>query len=115
VGTVLGSNIWLRPSKRLLVDCRLFRAGRSCAFAIGKLPKPESFDWCVLTHAHLDHTGYLPRLLRDGFRGPIFANNATIEICGILLPDSAHLMEEDAARAGVTATASQAATASVRR
>ncbi len=50
----------------------------------------------VLTHAHLDHTGYLPRVVSDGFRGPIFANAATQELCALLLPDSAHLMEEDA-------------------
>ena len=50
----------------------------------------------VLTHAHLDHTGYLPRVVNDGFRGPIFANAATQELCALLLPDSAHLMEEDA-------------------
>ena len=53
----------------------------------------------VLTHAHLDHTGYLPRLVRDGFRGPIFANQSTQELCALLLPDSAHLMEEDAEHA----------------
>ncbi len=53
-----------------------------------------------MTHAHLDHTGYLPRLVRDGYRGPIYADAATIELCNILLPDSAHLQEEDAERAG---------------
>ena len=53
----------------------------------------------MLTHAHLDHTGYLPRLVRDGFHGPIYADAATIELCNILLPDSAHLQEEDAENA----------------
>ncbi|HEY2646388.1 MAG TPA: MBL fold metallo-hydrolase, partial [Candidatus Acidoferrales bacterium] len=62
--------------------------------------KPATFDWCVLTHAHLDHTGYLPRLVRDGFHGPIYADAATIELCNILLADSAHLQEEDADSAG---------------
>ncbi len=50
----------------------------------------------VLTHAHIDHTGYLPRLVRSGYHGPIYANTATRELCGLLLPDSAHLQEEDA-------------------
>ncbi|MGH9702911.1 MAG: MBL fold metallo-hydrolase RNA specificity domain-containing protein [Candidatus Acidiferrales bacterium] len=57
---------------------------------------PASIDWLVLTHAHIDHTGYLPRLVRDGYRGPIYSNSATHELCQYLLPDSAHLQEEDA-------------------
>jgi metallo-beta-lactamase family protein len=57
---------------------------------------PATIDWVLLTHAHIDHTGYLPRLARDGFRGPIYANGATRELCALLLPDSAHLQEEDA-------------------
>jgi hypothetical protein len=56
----------------------------------------STIDWVVLTHAHLDHTGWLPCLVRDGYRGPIFADPATIELVNILLPDSAHIMEEDA-------------------
>ena len=51
---------------------------------------------CLLTHAHIDHTGYLPKLVSAGFRGPIYANAATHELCALLLPDSAHLQEEDA-------------------
>jgi metallo-beta-lactamase family protein len=84
------------------VDCGLFQGLKQLRLRNwDSLPeKPSSFDWCVLTHAHLDHTGYLPRLVRDGFRGPIFADAATIELCNILLPDSAHLQEEDAERAG---------------
>jgi metallo-beta-lactamase family protein len=57
---------------------------------------PSTIDWVLLTHAHIDHTGYLPRLVRDGFRGPIYSNAATHELCALLLPDSAHLQEEDA-------------------
>ncbi len=85
----------------MLVDCGLFQGLKELRLRNwDPLPeKPSSFDWCVLTHAHLDHTGYLPRLVRDGFHGPIYADAATIELCNILLPDSAHLQEEDAEHA----------------
>ncbi|HVA93664.1 MAG TPA: MBL fold metallo-hydrolase [Candidatus Dormibacteraeota bacterium] len=102
-GTVTGSKYLVEAEgKRLLVDCGLFQGLKKLRLRNwDTLPeKPASFDWCVLTHAHLDHTGYLPRLVRDGFRGPIYADGATIELCNILLPDSAHLQEEDAERAG---------------
>ena len=89
-------------NKRLLVDCGLFQGLKELRLRNwNPLPeKPASVDYCVLTHAHLDHTGYLPRLVGDGFAGPIFADAATIELCNILLPDSAHLQEEDAESAG---------------
>jgi metallo-beta-lactamase family protein len=102
-GTVTGSKYLVEAEgKRLLVDCGLFQGLKALRLRNwDPLPeKPASFDWCLLTHAHLDHTGYLPRLVRDGFRGPIFADAATIELCNILLPDSAHLQQEDAERAG---------------
>ena len=57
---------------------------------------PATIDWVLLTHAHIDHTGYLPRLVAAGYRGPIYSNAATNELCQLLLPDSAHLQEEDA-------------------
>jgi metallo-beta-lactamase family protein len=60
---------------------------------------PATIDWVVLSHAHIDHTGYLPRLLREGFRGTIYSNAATRDLCGILLPDAAHIQEEDAEHA----------------
>ena len=101
-GTVTGSKYLVEAEgKRLLVDCGLFQGLKELRLRNwNPLPEnPSSFDWCVLTHAHLDHTGYLPRLVRDGFRGPIYADAATIELCNLLLPDSAHIMEEDAQNA----------------
>src|SRR5271165_6870612 len=98
-GTVTGSKYLVEAEgKRLLVDCGLFQGLKALRLRNwDPLPeKPASFDWCLLTHAHIDHTGYLPRLVRDGFRGPIYSNAATHELCALLLPDSAHLQEEDA-------------------
>jgi metallo-beta-lactamase family protein len=101
-GCVTGSKHLVEANgKRLLVDCGLFQGGRELKqHNWDPLPiQPASIDWVVLTHAHIDHTGYLPRLVRDGFRGPILANAATQDLCQLLLPDSAHLQEEDAAYA----------------
>lgn len=98
-GTVTGSKYLVEAEgKRLLVDCGLFEGSRQLAernwekFAID----PATVDWIVLTHAHIDHTGYLPRLVRFGYPGPIYANAATHELCNLLLLDSAHLQEEEA-------------------
>jgi len=84
--------------KRLLVDCGLFEGSKILTqrnwdpFSV----PPNSIDWVLLTHAHIDHTGYLPRLVSGGYRGPIYSNSATRELCGLLLSDSAYLQEEDA-------------------
>lgn len=98
-GTVTGSKYLIEAAnKRLLVDCGLFEGSRELRQRNWeRLPiDPATIDWVLLTHAHIDHTGYLPRLVRDGFRGPIFSNAATKDLCELLLPDSAHLQEEDA-------------------
>ena len=98
-GTVTGSKYLVEAGgKRLLVDCGLFEGSKELKQRNWEaLPiEPATIDWILLTHAHIDHTGYLPRIVRDGFRGPIFSNPATHELCGLLLPDSAHLQEEDA-------------------
>ena len=101
-GSVTGSKHLIEAGgKKLLLDCGLFQGGKELRLRNwDPLPiDPATIDWVVLSHAHIDHTGYLPRLLRDGFRGTIYANAATRDLCGILLPDSAHLQEEDAAHA----------------
>lgn len=87
--------------RRVLIDCGLFQ-GYKTLRERNRRPfpvSPGSIDAVVLTHAHLDHSGYLPALVRDGFRGPIFASAPTIELCRIMLLDSAHLLEEEAAHA----------------
>jgi metallo-beta-lactamase family protein len=101
-GCVTGSKYLVEANgKRLLVDCGLFQGSRELKDRNwNPLPvDPKSIDYAVLTHAHLDHTGWLPRLVRDGFSGPIFANPATIELTELLLRDAAHLQEEDAEHA----------------
>jgi metallo-beta-lactamase family protein len=98
-GTVTGSKYLLEANgKRLLIDCGLFEGSKDLNQRNwNKLSvDPATIDWVLLTHAHIDHTGYLPKLVQNGFRGPIYANQATHELCNLLLPDSAHLQEEDA-------------------
>lgn len=101
-GTVTGSKYLVEAAnKRLLVDCGIFQGTPELSDRNYKpLPTdPKSFDYVVLTHAHLDHTGLLPRFVKDGYAGSIFANPATIELTTLLLKDSAHLQEDDAERA----------------
>jgi len=101
-GCVTGSKYLVEAAgKRLLVDCGLFQGSNELKDRNWTpLPiDPKTIHYLVLTHAHLDHTGWLPKLVKDGYRGPIFANPATIELTGILLKDSAHLQEEDAEHA----------------
>jgi len=97
--TVTGSKYLLEADGgRALVDCGLFQGLKELRLRNWQpLPvNPSSINWVILTHAHIDHTGYLPRLVRDGFDGPIYATKATADLLGILLPDSARLQEEDA-------------------
>ena len=97
-GCVTGSKYLVEAAgKRLLVDCGIFQGSQELQDRNYKpLPvDPKTIDYAVLTHAHLDHTGWLPALVKAGYRGPIFANPATIELTTILLKDSAHLQQED--------------------
>jgi len=98
-GTVTGSKYLLEDGgARLLVDCGLYQGVKTLRQRNWKpLPvEPASIDAVVLTHAHIDHSGYLPALVRDGFAGPVFCTPPTLALCEILLPDAAHLQEEDA-------------------
>lgn len=97
-GCVTGSKYLVEAAgKRLLIDCGLFQGTEDLKERNWKpLPTdPKTIDYLVLTHAHLDHTGWLPVLVRDGYNNTIFANPATIELTGILLKDSGHLQEEE--------------------
>lgn len=98
-GTVTGSKYLLNSgSKRILIDCGLFQGLKQLRLKNwAKLPiNPADVDVVVLTHAHIDHTGYLPLFVKNGFSGKIYCSEATRDLCEILLPDSAHLQEEEA-------------------
>jgi len=97
--TVTGSRYLLTcGERRVLVDCGLFQGYKHLRLKNwSRLPfAANEVDAVLLTHAHLDHSGYLPLLVKNGFKGPIYATNATLELCRILLPDSGHLQEEQA-------------------
>ena len=101
-GTVTGSKYLLEAGgERLMIDCGLFQGLKELRERNwNPLPIPPStINWLVLTHAHLDHVGYIPRLVKDGYRGEILATAATVDLAKITLPDSGHLQEEDAAYA----------------
>jgi len=100
--TVTGAKYLLSyDSKKILIDCGLFQGYKELRLRNwNKLPiDPEKIDAVIITHAHIDHSGYLPLLMKNGYRGPIFATYGTKDLCSILLPDSGHLHEEDAFRA----------------
>ena len=98
-GTVTGSKTLVEADgTRVLVDCGLYQGVKTLRLRNwAELPfDPASLDAVLLTHAHIDHSGFLPALVRDGFAGPIFCSEPTRSLCEILLPDAAHLQEEDA-------------------
>jgi metallo-beta-lactamase family protein len=106
-GTVTGSKHLINTTYdssgkqgfQILIDCGLFQGQkewRERNWQDTPVPARE-IDAVVLTHAHLDHCGWIPRLVKEGFRGPIYATQPTIDLCSVVLPDSGHLQEEDAA------------------
>jgi metallo-beta-lactamase family protein len=99
VGTVTGSKYLVESGgSRVLVDCGLFQGLRELRERNWEDPpfEPGSLDAVVITHAHVDHTAYLPRLVRLGFDGPVFCSKGTSDLLKLLLPDSARLQEEEA-------------------
>lgn len=97
--SVTGSRYLLEHGgRRVLVDCGLFQGYKKLRERNrAPLPvPPASIDAVVLTHAHLDHSGYVPALVKRGFRGPVYATPGTTDLCTLLLPDSGHLQEEEA-------------------
>jgi metallo-beta-lactamase family protein len=98
-GTVTGSKFLVETAQtRLLVDCGIYQGVKQLRLRNWRPPpfEPSELDAVVLSHAHLDHSGYLPALVRDGYRGPIHVTPPTRDLCRILLPDSGHIHEEDA-------------------
>jgi metallo-beta-lactamase family protein len=98
VRTTTGSMHMLSAKGRyLLLDCGLYQGKRKEAFERNRhLPfDPPTLDACILSHAHIDHSGNLPTLVRRGYRGPVYATPATIDLCDLLLRDSAHLQMMD--------------------
>jgi metallo-beta-lactamase family protein len=101
-GTVTGSRYLLEQGRhRLLVDCGLFQGLKNLRLRNwAQFPvDPQKIGALLLTHAHLDHTGYVPKFVKEGFAGSIFGTAATLDLLRILLPDSAKLMEQDAEHA----------------
>ncbi len=99
-GTVTGSKYLVETDRaRVLVDCGLYQGVKQLRVRNWKPPPLDGVDAVVLTHAHIDHTGYLPALVRDGYAGPVYCTPPTQALCRVLLPDSGRIHEEDAAYA----------------
>jgi metallo-beta-lactamase family protein len=96
--TVTGSQHLLTINgKKILLECGLFQGRRQDTYEKNKSFKfdPKEIDALILSHAHIDHSGNIPNLVKNGFDGPIYATSATIDLCDIMLKDSAHLQERD--------------------
>ena len=95
---VTGSNFLVEGAgKRFLVDCGMYQ-GKATDEMENEAPflyNPADIDFMLLTHAHIDHSGRIPKLYNEGFRGPVYATKATCELCSIMLPDSGHIQEQE--------------------
>ena len=99
VGTVTGSKYLIETDKaRVLIDCGMFQGLKELRERNWQEPPfdPRALNAVLITHAHIDHTGYLPRMVRQGFNGPVYCSRGTADLLEILLPDAGRLQEEDA-------------------
>ncbi|MBP3463208.1 MAG: MBL fold metallo-hydrolase RNA specificity domain-containing protein [Clostridia bacterium] len=96
--TVTGSNFLVEAAgKKFLVDCGMYqgKASQEIENSEDFLYNPQEIDFMLLTHAHIDHSGRIPKLYNEGFRAPIYAHRATVDLCAIMLPDSGHIQENE--------------------
>jgi metallo-beta-lactamase family protein len=101
--TVTGSNFLISsPTKNILVDCGLLQGERMAdEINAEDFPyNPADMDALFVTHAHMDHVGRIPKLVRDGFKGPIYSTNATKDLAALMLDDALHLLTHEAEREG---------------
>ena len=96
--TVTGSQHLVEANgKRILLDCGLFQGKRKESFELNRsgFCAGGSIDYVILSHAHIDHSGNIPCLVRNGFKGDIICTSATRDLCAVMLMDSAHIQEQD--------------------
>ena len=97
--TVTGSKYLVEyEDKKILIDCGIFQGRKELRLRNWDKPSfnPKELDCIILTHAHIDHSGYLPLVCKKGFKGPIYCSEPTRDLLHLLLPDSAHLQEQEA-------------------
>lgn len=95
---VTGSNFLVEGAgKKFLVDCGMYQGSNRDVMANSEpfAYQPAEIDFMLLTHAHIDHSGRIPKLYNEGFQGPVIATKATVDLCGIMLPDSGHIQEQE--------------------